>query len=126
MKMNKKLGIFAGISISVVSFLLYGATSLVTGELSFNPITKAKLLMEIDRKTDARNQLREEYSNRIFGMNGYADKDKSGGINFDERVDAYRRMGFTQPFVEGGTYFEKHLSFNQLEKAVKSYEAEKK
>ncbi len=65
----------------------------------------------------------QENHQKIFGLNGYADTNGNKTINFDERVNAYRKMGFFENEVPiaGETEFSKPTS-NQLERAVKSYE----
>ena len=62
----------------------------------------------------------EKYNQKLFGENGYAQKDNNSKISFDERFDAYKRVG-----LEGKIIF-KSLSAEYLERAVRSYEADNK
>ncbi len=65
----------------------------------------------------------EKLSYQIFGKDGFADQDKNGMIDFNEVVDAYRRMGFTDTFVAGEPFPKPR--FRELEKAIKYYTLEK-
>lgn len=122
--MNKKLGIFAGTSISVVVGAIYGLLSLTTGEI--NPITAIRV--ENERRENV-ERLKEEYIHKLFGPNGYSNRDGRPGLSPEEQSDVYKRMGLGL-FIEGQTRFPYdpnrtgRPSLQQLERAVKSYEAE--
>lgn len=67
----------------------------------------------------------EEYhekKNKIFKPYGLADRNQDGVIDFPERVDAYRRMGFTQEFHHW-QWPTTYPSYNlrHLDKAIESY-----
>lgn len=122
--MGKKLGIFVGTAaISVVMGAAYGLLKLTTGEI--NPI--AAIGVHIQR-SEERSQLSIDYVNKLFGPNGYANKDGRPGLSFEEQADVYERMG-RGLFIEGQSNFPYnpyHAAppLERLERAVKSYEAE--
>ncbi len=60
----------------------------------------------------------EEYKQKLFGENGYADKDGEKGISPSERFEVYKRAGLEDKIIFP------ELSVKDLEKAVKSYEAD--
>lgn len=71
-----------------------------------------------------RMKIHDEKYNRIFGKNGLADLNSDNAIDFQERVDAHRRMGFSRFFDE-----RRHIwplcTISDLEKAIDSYSNDK-
>lgn len=70
----------------------------------------------------------EEYSQKremIFGRNGLADLNNDKALDFHERVDAYRRMGFTGTFYHWQHFYPAY-NLDRLNGAIKSYEQEEK
>jgi len=123
MNKNKKLGIVAVTAISVVVGAAYGSLSLMTEEV--NPITAIGVL---NQRTEERSRLSIDYVDKLFGPNGYANKDGKPGLSFEEQADVYARME-RGLFIEGQTTFPynpNHAAppLERLEKAVRSYEAE--
>lgn len=73
----------------------------------------------------SRRELRkyQKASDALFGVNGLADKNHDRALSFEEKVDAYRRMGYTNMF-----YYDKPFptpSQSQLESAIRSYSTNK-
>ena len=60
----------------------------------------------------------EEHKQKLFGENGYADKDGEKGISPDERFEVFKRAG-----LEDKVIFP-NLSAKDLKKAIDSYEAD--
>lgn len=55
-----------------------------------------------------------------------ADENNSGHLEFNEKADVYKRMGFKGPFRDSkGREHWPHYELSDLQKAIKSYEAEK-
>ena len=65
----------------------------------------------------------ERLSNKLFGREGYADLNKNGVIEDNESLDALRRMGYENPNLHKSGILLR-FSTNELEMAIKSYEAE--
>ena len=110
------------IYLTVMGFALmnYGIYANETGE--FNPFRQREAITRIKTEERLERQAYQENFQKIFGPNGYADTNGNKAINFDERVNSYRKMGFFENEVPiaGETEFSKP-TLNQLEKAVKSY-----
>jgi hypothetical protein len=66
----------------------------------------------------------EEHSKKgelIFGEYGFADRNRDGVIDFLEKVDAYRRMGFTDRFSHNQRIYPVY-TLSQLDRAIESYQ----
>ena len=90
---------------------------------SLNPTEQIRIKLQQTETRQIERKRYDELYNKLFGVDGYANRDKSRGINFDERVDALRRMGFDGVYIEGGTNFPQP-TLEKLERAVRSYEVE--
>ena len=99
---------------------------LETGEI--NPIKQRQI-------TSQRSETYDKLFVELFGPNGLADRNKNTAIEFGEKVEAYRRMGFTESIfiewcrsvglddsIKGNSFPNPNLG--QLKRAVKSYRAE--
>lgn len=75
---------------------------------------------QVFEKLKTETTQRKEYKQKLFGVNGYADKDGDGKINSSERFEVYEKAG-----LEDRISF-RELSLEDLERAVKSYEADNK
>ncbi|MBI4116202.1 hypothetical protein HY449_00485 [Candidatus Pacearchaeota archaeon] len=97
----------------------------ITSKRNFNPVDAFRTLNKIYEEIKSENKIHPEKFKQIFGPNGFADRNKDNIIDFPERVDAYRRMGYFQDIlpIAGETEFPKP-TFSQLERAVNSYEGE--
>lgn len=108
-----------GLSMALIN---YGTSAYKTGE--FNPLRQT----EVNERMRVENQLYQERYNQLFGKNGFADVDRSGAINFDEKVEAWRLMGFgndNRVYMLGETEFPKP-NRAQLEWAIERYQEEGK
>lgn len=89
---------------------------------TWNPIKQYTILEQ--RRNEEKKNVRNKYDSahkKIFGPSGYADANFSTGVSFDEKVSAYRKMGFLDDiFVEGEKFPEPTIE--QLEKAINAYE----
>lgn len=124
MNVKEKLGILAGGIVVSVVMGIGGLLYLETGEV--NPITAINVSSQMNKENKL---ILYRDINKVFGPNGYANKDGKSGLSFEEQADVYERMGLGL-FIEGQTKFPYNpnhvgrLSPRQLEKAVKSYETE--
>ncbi len=93
------------------------------GTAEWIPSEQNKVIEQIkqrrfEQEQDAR--LRDFYWGVLFTGKGYADANKDRAIDFNEKVDAWRRMGFEDEiFMEGQPFPEP--TTQQLERAVQSY-----
>ena len=104
----------------------WGIMVVDTGKL--NPFEHRRILKQRMKENEAYNENWE----KIFGKNGYADRDNNG-FDMSEVADAYERIGLGETII-GSEYRQRH-GFDKfhslptpenLEKAVQSYEAEQK
>jgi len=107
--------------------LLYGSVFWSTGEL--NPFTE-NAKQRMNQRAKIERQAYQENYEKIFGPNGYADINGDGIIDFREGLNAYKRM--KGEFFSGNIFPRSPLGIaedgptsSELEKAVKSYEANK-
>lgn len=80
-----------------------------------------KIKLEKVQKEQQRNLVKtqtEQYNQKLFGKNGYAQKDDNLEISSSERFEVCEKAG-----LEHAIRFP-HLSVKDLERAVKSYEAD--
>jgi len=116
-------GTYATISMTALAF--YGLGVLSTG-YEANRVR----ILEVDRQrtqiTEVEKRRHDELEKMLFGENGLADTNRDNAIDFHERVDAYRRIGYTKMFVEGRIFEFPTPTLAQLEKAVESYTAQKR
>jgi len=76
------------------------------------------------RKEEIRRKV--DLTCKLFGLCGsYANTDRVGGIDFGEKVEAWKRMGFDTSLFMSGEKFPKPTLLH-LENAVKSYEDDMK
>ena len=103
-----------------VAYAIIGLTTLFVGGTYFGTRGLHKLIMH-----SRQEELREakELARKLFYDPCYADKNKDRAISFEEKVELYRRMGYTQQVFMDGVDFP-DPTLNGLRKAVGSYEKE--
>jgi hypothetical protein len=143
-----------GIAVSVVGAGgVYLWNGLETGEWNSRKQIEAKRIC-LEKKQQICNSKKQELdrflqlTDKLFGINGYADKNKDGAISFLEQVECWRRMGFTNQvywetrdrqyaeFTQGGISKVANIpglnrefptpKLENIERAVQSYEQETK
>ena len=108
--------------LAVLGFLFaWGINGVITRDP--NPINAVTRAIEGYNLIKENERIYPNKYSQIFGPNGYADANRDNIIDFPERIDAYRRMGFFQDVlpIAGETEFPKP-NLNQLERAIRSYE----
>ncbi len=116
---------------AIYPFVVFGALILYTGAVkdteSLNPFDQQKIYKKIktDKKIAKEEQRqKEEKSNelyhKVFGPSGYADTNFDTGIDFREKVAAYRKMGFKNEILMEGSLFPEP-TFEQLEELIEKY-----
>ena len=96
---------------------LAGAIAYLACGSTYNTWT-SKQYIEAFEKIKIEITQKEEYKQKLFGENGYADKDGEKGISASERFEFYKKVGLEDKIIFP------ELSVEDLEKAIDSYEAE--
>ncbi len=120
----------------MVASFIYGAHA-----YGYNELNPKKLLETVRNEQRIARAEHERYTglwNKLFGKDGYVDKNKDGIITFPELSDVLQRTeGITNRKTEFGNYryqnqdymnikLSPNLTANDLEKAVQIYETEKR
>lgn len=110
---------------TIVVFGIHYTSGLInTGE--FNYLKQQEILAERDEKQLLDKKRYSEAWDKLFVDPAYADRDSNEALTLEEISDAYKRMEFSELFIKEGKIEIDKPTLDQLERAVMSYEGERK